>query len=149
MARKLIGAHRLGDYNERPPVVVPRWLLTLKYSGFIAIGIAGAWAGSPVLTEATSEAYTARWGLVLAVSAVIAAIASLRKSWEVIERWSSLILVAVLSIYTWTAFQIGVIEGDSTRTTLAAVLATLTMLPAARAFGLLMKARWPWMRKAK
>lgn len=119
------------------PIVVPRWMLTLKYSLFVVLGAVAAFAGVPTLSLTTWDGYTIVWAVAGTVFAAVSAVASVRPAWEPVERWSALGLVAVLSVYAVGALILSLGDGDTARATFAIAVLITTLLPTSRAVQLL------------
>lgn len=124
-------------------VVVPRWMLTLKYALFTVLGVCGAIAGIPTLSLTTWDGYTTFWGAGLAIAAGIAAAASYRARWEPVERWASLCTASLLITYAAGAFILAFGEGHVGRMTFAIGLLIVTLFPSVRAGQLLLKTGIP------
>jgi hypothetical protein len=93
-------------------LLIPRWFVTIMYALFIPIGVTVFLASSPSLDLTTGAGYTALWAMILGATGLCAAIASLSPTWEVLERWSALILSALLIGYAFAPIQL-VIHGDT------------------------------------
>lgn len=122
---------------SKEPIIVPRWLLTLKYIAFVVLGTLSVIGGIPSITVATFETFTTVWSAGLVVSAVIAGVASVRREWEDTEKWASLAITAFLLTWSVAAIWRAVTEGDIDRAAGAFAVLVITFLPGARAFGLL------------
>lgn len=127
----------------REPITIPRWALSLKYLGFVALGVATSFAGVPSLQEATWRAYTIYWAAALTVVAVFAALGSLRAEWEAIEKWGAVGISSILSAYTFASivitshmFETGD-PGAPGRVAFTIILGIINMLPIGRSISLL------------
>jgi FtsH-binding integral membrane protein len=121
----------------RTPLTVPRYVLTVKYALFIALGAAVGTASAPSSFEAiTPDWYTPIWGALLALSALLALIGSLRESREALERWSVSAVASLLIGYAFAPIVL-VLAGDSDRLAYSVVALTVAMVPVARAIQLL------------
>lgn len=123
----------------------PKWLLTLKYLFFCALGIiATIFGASESLNVMTFEGYTTYWSAGLAVVSGIAAVASFRTKWEQTwEKWPAIIMTGLLLTWAVAAILRAINEADPGRIQGAVAILGLAMLPGTRAFGLLRKTGRP------
>lgn len=120
------------------PVIVPRYLFTLKYIGFIGLGAIAVVFGLPSLNATTWDGYENTWGAALTLLSIGAAVASLDKTRENIERWLALLVTALLAVYACSAIYLSFTTDEiADRAGFAWVVCIVTMLPAIRAFSLL------------
>lgn len=117
---------------SRSPITIPRWVLTLKYFLFILIGVTVYLASSPSLDVTTWSGYTPFWSIAVMISGFVCMLASATPKLEVLERWSVLLLTALLVGYAFAPIQL-VLAGDSDRATYSVLAITLSLLPGARA----------------
>jgi hypothetical protein len=125
---------------SKEPIHVPRWMLTMKYFAFAILGLLSFIGGIPTLSIATFDTFTTAWSGGLVVAGTVAAITSIRRSWEGVEKWAALIVAALL--FTWAVAAIirAASEADISRVAGAFAVLVISMLPAARAFGLMRRA---------
>lgn len=120
--------------------MIPRWMLTAKYIGFVVLGTAAAYAGIPTLNLTTWYGYTTWWGIALAIAAVVAGIGSVKDAWQVTEKWGAVGVSALMLAYLAGAITLvfgGNPAGFALRSGLVIILFMVTMLPALRAGHLL------------
>lgn len=132
--------HKLLRWSKTP-IFVPRPVLTLKYIGFVILGIFSALAGGiESINRATFEDYTFFWSYAVIAVSFVATVSSFREGWERhLEKWSALLLFGLLSSWSVAAVIRAFAEGDLNRVTGAFAILLLSMLPGTRAFGLLRK----------
>ena len=121
----------------KDPILVPRWLITLKYLAFAILGALSVIGGIPTLALATFESFTTYWSAGLIVAAVIAAVASLERRWEEAEKWSGLVVFALLASWSVAAIWRAASEGDVDRMAGAFAVLIISGLPGARVLGLM------------
>lgn len=123
----------------RDPIVVPRWMLTVKYVGFVVLGAVSARAGAPSLERTTWDGYVAGWSMLLVAASLAAAIGSTRHKWEALEKWSGLCVASLMTAYAASAVYLALTDGPEAflRWAFAVVLTMVTMLPWVRAVSLL------------
>ena len=117
---------------SRSPIVIPRWVLTLKYFLFVCIGVTVYVASSPSLDITTWAGYTPFWSVALMVSGLICMIGSATPRLEVLERWAVLVLTALLVGYAFAPVTL-VLAGDADRASYSVIAICLSLLPASRA----------------
>lgn len=124
---------------SKTPIIVPRWMLFLKYVGFVVLGVLSAIAGGlRTLNTVTTDVYPTVWSFGVILFGAIAAVGALREKWEChIEKWASLILFGFLLSWAVGSIFIALGEGDVNRATGAFAILLLSMLPGVRAFSLL------------
>jgi len=120
-------------------IVIPRWVLVVKYATFILIGITVYLASSPSLDITTSNGYTPLWSIAVTITASVSLIGSLRQRWERMEGWAVLCLAALLIGYAAAPLQL-VVSGDHDRAAYSALALALSVLPSARAWMLIRRA---------
>lgn len=125
---------------SREPIVVPRWMLTLKYLAFVILGTLSVIGGIPSISEATFTTFTTYWSGGLVVSAAIATVASFRRAWESLEKWSVLLVSGFLLTWVVAAIVRAAGEGDLGRMAGAFSVLVITMLPVARTIDLMGRA---------
>lgn len=126
------------------PLVLPRWVLQVKYFGFIVFGAAVTWASSPTV-EVVLGSETAVWAMAVSLSAIVCFWASFRESREPVERWSVVILASLMLVYALSPIAY-VLAGDADRAAFSVIAFLLGGLPTARALMLL---RWVGVPAAK
>lgn len=119
-------------------LVIPRWLLTVKYALFALYGVIAAVAGAPTLDKSINSAYAFGWSIVLAVAALIAVYGSVSERYEVFEKWAGVAIVGLMSTILVGAIQL-VNLGDINRAGFSVLLFMVTLLPASRAAALILK----------
>jgi len=117
-------------------LIVPRWLLTMLYAVMVLIGIFIALLYSPTFTEHTSDALTTVWGALMALSAGISALASLGDRGESLERWSVMLLSALLLAFAFIPIRLAVL-GDLDVATYSCIAFALSLIPSARCVSLI------------
>lgn len=119
-------------------LVIPRWLLTVKYALFAVYGVVAAIAGAPSLYAIAGETYAFYWAIALTISALFATGASLNetKRSEAVEKWSAVAVVALMSANLFGAISL-VSVGDLSRAAFSVLILLVTLLPAARAAALI------------
>lgn len=124
---------------SKTPVIVPRWMLTAKYFGFIILGAFSAFSGGlRTLNVVTDELYPTLWSFGVITLGAVALVGSLREKWEChVEKWASLVLFGLLLSWAFGSMFIAFNEGDLARATGAFAILLLSMLPGVRAFSLL------------
>ena len=116
----------------RQPLIIPRWILMLKYLCFIGLGGAVWSASSPSLDLTTGDGYTALWGIIVICSATLCFVGSMADRLEWMERWAVLLLSALLLGFAAAPIQL-VLAGDHDRLAYSVIALTLSLLPTARA----------------
>jgi hypothetical protein len=119
------------------PLIIPRWMLTAKYVGFAALGVVVFVGGLPTLNFVTPDGYRPIWALCVGISAAVAAVLSVKPSWEPAEKWAAVVLVAWLAVYLVAAIVLAVEEPRSGRWAGVIIVGMVTMLPVTRALSLL------------
>jgi len=123
---------------HKDPLVIPRSLLTAKYVGFAILGFLVLLGGLPTLDLLTFEGYTAVWAGFLTLASLWGSYYSFSEAGEKRERLGALAVWGLLA--TWAVLAIGralFVEPDLDRLSGAWTVVLISMLPGARAFGLL------------
>lgn len=119
-------------------IIVPRWLLTVKYGMIMLIGLSVFINTAPSLTEVTGASATAVWGMALAATSTACMITSITPKWEVAERWCVLVLSSLLLGYAFAPIQL-VINGDMDKATYSIIALTISLVACSRTWQLLRK----------
>ena len=114
------------------PVIVLRVSLFLVYAGFVYSAVVAFIAGVPVFDLTTPSGYQPVWAVILGVSALVSAIGATTDRWQALERWSSLVLSAMMMTYVGALFGIAYAEGDPNRHFAAGIATIALVLPATR-----------------
>lgn len=125
---------------SREPVIVPRWMLTMKYLGFVVLGILSSLGGIPTIAHATFDSFTTYMSIGLVVVSVVGVASSFRRDWEWVEKWAALSIAAFLATWSVAAIWAGFADLDLGRAAGAFAVLLLAMLPASRSFGLMTRA---------
>lgn len=128
--------HHLIQWSNAP-IIVPRWMLTVKYAILVLLGVAISIATSPSLEAALGDWLTPFWGYGISLSAIVAAIGSANFAWEALERWASSALAILLLVYAFSPVWIILTEGDHDRLAYSVTALALSVIPTARAIYLL------------
>ncbi len=123
---------------HKDPLVVPRWLLTAKYIGFVVLGFLVLLGGLPTLDLLTFEGYTAVWAGALLLASLWGAYYSLSEDGEDREKPGA--YVVFILMVTWAIAAIiraTFVEPDIERLSGAWSVLLISMLPGVRAFGLM------------
>jgi len=125
---------------HKDPLVIPRWLLTVKYFSFAILGLLGFLGGLPTLDLLTFEGYTSGWSILLIAFSLWGAWHSTSEAGEQKEKWGAVAVFALL--FTWAVAAIirSIAEGDVGRISGAYSVLVISMLPGVRAWDLLRKA---------
>lgn len=126
----------------RTPIVIPRWVLALKYFLFVLIGVTVFVSSSPSLDVTTWSGYTPFWSIAVMASSFAALIGSTREELEVLERWAVIALAALLIGYAAAPLQL-VLAGDADRAAYSALAITLAVFPSAQAVRLILRTGRP------
>ena len=123
-------------------LVIPRWLLTIKYALFALFGIAAIIAGAPSLYATVGALYAFYWAIGLTIASIVACVSSLFESdrAETVEKWAAVAIVAFLSANVAGAITL-VGLGEGNRVAFSVLLLIVTLLPAARAVALMLAPR--------
>ncbi len=125
---------------SRSDVVIPRWLLTLKYTFLALLGVVVIFASQPSIEALTdSAAWTTGWGYGVAFFASGCFVGSLSdaKTYERIERISSVGLMSLFVVYALAPLYLVLVERDLDRASLSVVALALSIVPFARMLTLL------------
>lgn len=125
---------------SREPIVVPRWMLTAKYIGFVILGLLSSIGGIPTISHATFGSFTTFMSIGLVAVSVAGTITSFRRDWESVEKWAALSIAAFLATWAVAAIWAALAEMDLGRAASAFAVLLLAMLPASRSFGLMTRA---------
>lgn len=127
---------------HKDPLVIPRSLLTAKYVGFAILGVIVLLGGLPTLDLLTFDGYTALWALLLTGASVWGAVYSVSEKGEKREKTGALVVWALLATWALAAMARALfVEPDIDRLSGAWSIVLISMLPGARAFGLLKGAK--------
>lgn len=121
-------------------VVIPRWLLTVKYAFLTLLGVVVIFASQPTIEELTDSAtWTTGWGYGIALFAAACLVGSLsaRKPYERIERVASVGLMSLFIVYALAPIVLVITRFDLGRASLSVVALALTTVPFARMLTLL------------
>lgn len=110
----------------REPIVIPRWVLTVKYAFFLILAAATGVRGLVTLDLTTPAGYTPIWCIAVAGGALIALPASVVSAWEHAEKWAAAWIAGWLSVVAVNAMFTGSGAGWL-------FVALVTCLPAGRA----------------
>lgn len=123
---------------HKDPLVIPRSLLTAKYVGFAILGFLVLLGGLPTLDLLTFEGYTFLWASLLTGASLWGAYYSISETGEKREKWGAVLVFALLATWAIAAIIRAVfVEPDLERLSGAWSVVLISMLPGARAFGLL------------
>lgn len=125
------------------PIVIPRWMLTLKYSFFVLLGLSVTLATSPSLEMSIGDWLTPAWGIAMVVAGGLSAVGSVGQELEPIERWASATLVVLLLVYSFSPVWIILTEQDWDRAAYSVTALALAGVPTARAWYLLRRTGIP------
>lgn len=125
---------------HKDPLVIPRSLLTAKYVGFAILGFLVMLWGVPSLDLLTFDGYTALWGFLLMISSTWGAFYSLGEKGEKSEKMGAVVTWALLATWAIAALTRAIfVEPNLEALAGAWSIVLISMLPGARAFGLLKK----------
>jgi hypothetical protein len=119
----------------RTPILIPRWVLALKYGLFILLGVAIWRTTSPSFVQVVGDWYTTAWSWCLIAGAVVALLGSLREKTEKVERVGASALACLLLAYAVAPLNL-VLRGDPDRTATSVVALIVSLLPLARSLQL-------------
>lgn len=123
---------------HKDPLVIPRSLLTAKYIGFAILGFLVLLGGLPTLDLLTFEGYTAVWAGFLILASLWGAYYSLAETGEKKEKNGAIVVWAMLTTWAIAALARALFfEPDVDRLSGAWAVVLISMLPGARAFGLM------------
>lgn len=126
---------RAREKTPPAPLILPRWVLQVKYAGFVVFAAAVVWASSPTVFDILGSE-TSLWAIGVGIAAAVSLPASRRPEWEPVERWSVSALACLMLIYALSPIAF-VLAGDSDRAAFAVIAFMLGILPGFRAFQLL------------
>lgn len=122
---------KLKEWTDEP-IILSRWVLTIKYALLVLLGLAVAVATAPSLDEAvSSESYSSAWGTGLALAGTVALIGSTSKAREKAEKIGATVLFALLTVYAISPILL-VLQGDMDRLAYSVVAVTISVAPGAR-----------------
>lgn len=121
--------------HMRTPILIPRWVLAIKYGLFILLGVAIWRTTSPSFVQVVGDWYTTAWSWCLIAGAVVALLGSLREKTEKIERIGASALACLLLAYAVAPLNL-VLRGDPDRTAFSVVALIVSLLPLARSLQL-------------
>lgn len=124
---------------HKDPLVIPRSLLTAKYIGFAVLGFLVLLGGLPTLDLLTFDGYTSVWAGLLLLSSLWGAYYSVHESGEKREKTGAVFVWALLSGWAIAAVSRAIFGDEEILERLAGAwsVVLISMLPGARAFGLL------------
>lgn len=123
---------------HKDPLVIPRSLLTAKYVGFAILGVLVLLGGLPTLDLLTFEGYTAVWSGFLILASLWGAYYSLSEEGEKREKNGAIVVWAMLTTWAIAALLRALFfEPDVDRLSGAWAVVLISMLPGARAFGIM------------
>jgi len=117
---------------------IPRWLLTLMYAVTALIGVIIYLLYVPSLHGHMPGVLSSIWGLMLAVSSVISAIASLGARGETVERWTCMLVSSLLFAFALVPFRL-ILHGNLSVAVYSAIAFYLSLVPSARCVSLIVK----------
>lgn len=119
------------------PVIVLRIALVAVYFGYLYSSITAFIAGIPLFDLlGFMEGYTSVWAVLLFLSALFCFIAAFSNKFERLEKWASLVLMAVMAGYVIGMNLVAYGEGDVKRMFVGGIAFIAWVLPATR-FGYL------------
>jgi hypothetical protein len=119
----------------RTPILIPRWVLALKYGLFILLGVAIWRTTSPSFVQVVGDWYTTAWSWCLIAAALVALVGSLSERTEKVERVGVSALACLLLAYAVAPLNL-VLRGDPDRTATSVVALIVSLLPLARSLQL-------------
>ena len=133
---------KLKFWNSWPeaPVVLPRLTLVIVYLLCVYDGILSILAGVPIFDVTQPVGYSAIWGALLAVSALLSAIFATTPRWERLERWSCLAVWSLLLAYVGALNFVAFVSADLDRYVVGGVAVGFFLIPFSRFLHLASKA---------
>jgi FtsH-binding integral membrane protein len=123
------------------PIVIPRWMLQLKYVLFSIFGLVSAWLGAPSLDMAAGRGYVTVWGAALTIAGILALVGASADRLEPLERLGVILVGGLTSAYTGSVYAI--IASDpaqvEVRAALAVAMTIVLLLPTVRGAGLIIR----------
>jgi len=117
------------------PIIVPRWMLIIKYSLFAILGLILARSGSPSIEQQTGNTSLLTYGLLISAASLIAVVGCVTIEW--VEMIGTLGLWILLLVY------VGAVAGRAVDNlgvqAISIVVLTVSMLPAFRGFAILIR----------
>lgn len=118
------------------PIVIPRWVLAVKYLTYILIGAAVSAATAPSLEAVTSEWYSTIWGVCVAACGLVALLGSVHPTRWVVEAVGCGGIVSFMAVYAVSPI-IMIIDGDTDRLAYSVLAVAFAVIPAGRLWQLL------------
>ena len=119
------------------PVIVLRIALVASYAGFVYSAVVAFIVGVPLFDLlGFVDGYTSVWAVLLGISAILCTFAAVHDKYQPLEKWASLILMAMMSCYVIGMNIVAYAEGDLTRMFVGGIGFIAWVLPATR-FGYL------------
>lgn len=120
----------------REPITIPRWLLTIKYTLFVFVGVTVLWASSPSVDEVSPNWLTPVWAGGITLTATIALVGSLAERFEPLERWSCAVLASLFIVFAVAPISL-VLQGDADRAVYSVIALGFACIPTFRTAQLL------------
>lgn len=114
------------------PVIVLRVALVATYFLYVYASVIAFLAGIPVFNLTTPTGYTQPWAILVGAAAVACAIGSLTDKWQKMEKWSTMVLSALLLTYIGGLNIVGFIEHDLDRQFVGVIAIIAGVLPITR-----------------
>lgn len=114
------------------PVIVLRVALAASYMFWTYCAVIAFIAGVPIFDLTTPPGWTTIWASILGLSALASAIGSITDRWQQFERWSTLVLSAMIGAYVGGLNAVGWVEGDLDRQFIGGVALIAAILPFTR-----------------
>lgn len=114
------------------PVIVLRVALFAVYAVYVYGAVIAFIAGIPIFTLTAPEGYTSAWAIALAISALLSAIGATSDHWQKLEKWSTLVLSALMLGYVGGVNLVGFLEMDLDRQFAGAIAIIAVILPVTR-----------------
>lgn len=116
------------------PIIVPRWMLVIKYSLFALLGVVLARSGSPSIEAQTGDLSLLVYGLLITAGSLLAVVGCVTVEW--VEMTGALALWVLLLVYVG-AVSGRALSGNLDVQAIALVVLIVSLLPAFRGFGIL------------
>ena len=114
------------------PIIVLRVSLVATYLVWVFASAIAFIDGVPIFNLTTPQGWTPVWATVLGTSAIVSAIGSLADRWQKLEKWSSMVLSAMILTYVISLNSAAWLEGDLTREFAGAIAIIAAILPVTR-----------------
>ncbi len=101
----------------------------LLHIGFAAMAF---YAGLPIFRLTAPDGYTRVWAIMLAIAALTSALGALADQLRVIERWSSLAVLALTLGYVVPLYEVGFLMNDANRQAVAVAATFMLLIPLSR-----------------